>query len=70
MYFDGGLPLNYSGTQQPSNFIIYNTVGQVIMQGMIKATETNIDISSEANGIYVVHVISTNSVGTFKIVKQ
>lgn len=54
----------------PENYIVYNNLGQVIANGNITTDNTNIDISTLANGVYFIKVNGGNTTETLQFVKQ
>ena len=50
-----------------SNFQLINIGGSIILKGSLKAGDNNINVSSLADGVYVLHVVAGNSVKTYEV---
>ena len=61
--------LNLSAVENIDSVSIFNLAGQNLVNKTINANETAIDMSSFANGTYIVNVISDKNVKTIKVVK-
>jgi len=54
----------------PFKYELYNSVGQLVLNGELTANESTIDISKISNGFYVFKIINWNQMMTSKIVIQ
>jgi hypothetical protein len=54
----------------PYNYVIHSTTGQEIQIGKIAASETKIDLSAIATGIYYIRIYSDSKEKTFKLIKH
>ena len=53
------------------SYQLYNMLGQTVAGGTFTAGESKLDISSAANGIYMLQVTDTNGkTANFKLVKE
>ena len=58
-----------NGTASNAEIEIYDVLGKIVFKSVILNSETNIDLSSAAKGIYFYHVVNeTGTVGTGKLV--
>jgi len=62
--------LNLSYKQNITDVAVYNLLGQKVVESIINATSTKVDMSGLANGNYLVKVSSDNHTKTIKILKQ
>lgn len=62
--------LNLTFDKNFSNVSIYNSLGQEVISKSINNTESKIDMSKLAFGVYVVKVTSENEVKTLKVIKE
>ena len=51
---------------------VYNTLGQVVASGTVRESDNSIDMSSKANGVYVIKFngATNNTITTHRIVKE
>ncbi|MBI4931409.1 MAG: T9SS type A sorting domain-containing protein [Bacteroidetes bacterium] len=54
-------------TEQESELIILNTLGEIILSQKIQNGKTEIDLSNQPNGIYFLHLTSENGTTTKKL---
>ena len=57
-------------TNEDTQIIIYNTVGEVVLDSKYASGQTPIDISEQKSGIYYVKMFGLNKEANFKIIKQ
>ena len=62
--------LNFSATGSISSVVIYNLLGQEVLNAYPNAVQTSIDMADFKTGIYLVKVGIGNSVATYKVVKE
>lgn len=62
--------LNLSYNQNISDVVVYNLLGQKVMESTINAASTQVDMSGLTNGSYLVKVSSESHTKTIKILKQ
>ena len=62
--------LNLSYKQTISDVVVYNLLGQKVLESTINATSTQVDMSGLVNGSYLVKVSSESYTKTIKILKQ
>jgi hypothetical protein len=62
--------ITLSGGEKGSIVTIYNVLGEVILSQEISNDKTEIDVSSETNGIYFLRITSEYGSITKRIVKQ
>ena len=62
--------LTMSAASTIENVTIYNTIGQVVLQLFIGKTNTKIDVSTLASGIYLMQVTSNMESQTVKFIKK
>ncbi len=53
-----------------TTLFIYNSIGEIIMNEVLQAGDHQINLSAEANGVYMVKAINGHSVSTLKIIKD
>jgi hypothetical protein len=59
-----------SSNQNPSDLIIINSTGQILLQEKITTTEYVFDLNNYAVGYYIFKITSAKNTGVWKIVKQ
>ena len=57
-------------TKTASRYMVYNTIGQMLMNGSFAKEETIINISSLAKGLYILKVQNNESLGVMRFVKE
>lgn len=57
-------------TDKAATLTLYNITGQLIMQQTLTGTHTDIDLSEQPNGVYLVRLTAGNQVHTSKLVKD
>lgn len=62
--------LNISNGQELQSIVIYNILGQEVVNTTVNAAVTSLDMSSLANGVYTVKVVSEGKQKNFKIIKK
>jgi DNA-binding beta-propeller fold protein YncE len=63
------ITIDFSETQN-SNFTIFNTIGECLIQGELKGRKNEIDISSLPNGIYVIAITGKFGKMEQKLIKE
>ncbi|MHA3789568.1 M12 family metallo-peptidase [Flavobacterium hauense] len=56
--------------EEISQISVYNVAGQLLLSAKAGATETTVDLSPFANGIYFFKAVGNNSESNFRIIKQ
>ncbi|MBP9151853.1 MAG: T9SS type A sorting domain-containing protein [Flavobacteriales bacterium] len=56
-------------TSQTSSYRVYDLFGRIITQGQLNGT-SELDLTSQPNGIYLISVETENGISTSKLVKQ
>jgi len=64
------LTIIFSKISSPSQFKIFNMLGEMKYSSLISSQRTSIDISGLANGVYLVEVITENNILRQKFIKQ
>lgn len=59
-----------TANEEISQISVYNVAGQLLLTAKVGATETAIDISPFASGIYFFKAVGSNSESNFRIIKQ
>jgi len=68
---NGLLTISISGTvNNASRVIVYNTIGQVIADRQIDATEGKIDLSKQSSGIYFMRITIDGKSSEWKVLKE
>lgn len=62
--------LNLSYDKEITSVVVYNLLGQEVMQKSINATQYQIEMSNLNTGTYIVKVSADNQVKTIKVIKQ
>lgn len=62
--------LNFSSNELVSDVLIFNTLGQKVMETKVNSIEGQIDISDLAAGNYIVRGITQSGTQLFKVVKK
>lgn len=62
--------LNLSSVESIDQVVVYNLLGQQIINRKIDATSTQLDVSSLATGAYLMQVSVNGQTGTYKIIKR
>ncbi|PCI93812.1 MAG: hypothetical protein COB15_15720 [Flavobacteriales bacterium] len=68
--FINNFSLSYKSETNSATLSIYNLVGEKIMSQNITQEKTNIDLSNQPNGIYLITIIDGVNMVTKKIIKQ
>jgi len=61
--------LNVKANETINNVAIYNMLGQVVYSANVNATQSTIDMSSFANGTYIVKVNINGTEGSIKVIR-
>ncbi len=59
-----------SSNQNPSDLIIINSTGQILLQEKITTTDYVFDLNNYAVGYYIFKITSAKNTGVWKVVKQ
>jgi hypothetical protein len=59
-----------AGTRSIDNAVIYNILGQAVVDQNVGATSTRLDVANLSIGTYIMKVVVEGEVGIYKIVKQ
>jgi len=62
--------LNLSYAQNIAEVAVYNLLGQKVLENVINATSTQLDMSALASGSYLVKVTANNQTKTIKVIKE
>ncbi|MBA3986642.1 MAG: T9SS type A sorting domain-containing protein, partial [Flavobacteriales bacterium] len=62
--------LNISSKTNIENVVIYNMLGQKIMDQNIGATSTQLQVTDLATGAYLMKVVSEGQTGTYRLIKR
>lgn len=62
--------LNLSYKQNITTVLVYNLLGQKILENTINANQTQVNMSDLASGSYIVKVLSENQTKTIKVIKE
>jgi aminopeptidase-like protein len=62
--------LNVSGKEEIVKMIIFSADGRKAMEKVLSTGERNINVSSLAQGVYLIQVFTKNGVQTFKFIKK
>lgn len=62
--------LNVSFDKEISTIVVFNALGQQVMERQVNATEAVIDVSNLTSGNYFVKVTADNAFKTLKIIKE
>jgi hypothetical protein len=62
--------LNLSYSSEITSVTVFNMLGQRVIAQQLNATEVKVDMSSLADGAYVVNVTSGSTVKTIKVIKK
>jgi len=63
--------LNLTASTELQQMIIYNMVGQVVLDREIRALNVQTDVSNLTAGVYLMQVVSTNGqTGTYRLIKK
>ena len=62
--------LNLSYTENISDVVVFNLLGQKVIENTINATSTQLDMSGLASGSYLVKVMANNQTKTIKVIKE
>ena len=62
--------LNLSYGQNISEVVVYNLLGQKVLENTINADTAKIDMSGLSSGSYIVKITSGNQVKSIKVIKQ
>lgn len=62
--------LNLSYVQNISEVVVYNLLGQKVLENTINADTAKIDMSGLSSGSYIVKITSGNQVKSIKVIKQ
>lgn len=57
-------------TAENAVFVLYNVLGEKILQSNISATNNSLDISSLSSGMYIASITSNNKTTSYKIIKE
>jgi len=68
----GALSLEIIGYEASDNgrYTVVSTGGQIIVNQKIASAISSLDISSQANGIYILHIVLNGQERTWKIIKK
>ena len=55
---------------EQSTLTIYNVLGKVVLKKNIEKSDTSINVSSLASGLYVISLQSSHSTKSFKFIKS
>jgi hypothetical protein len=64
------LNLDFTGNLLPARFKLYNSQGQIVLQGKLNASQNLLDLQQLANGTYTLVVTQEKRKSNVKIVKQ
>ena len=62
--------LNLSYTQNISNVVVFNLLGQEVLSKVVNANQSQIDMSNLPTGAYLVKITTDNQVKTIKVFKE
>ena len=68
-YKDRNNILNLKANENINNVAIYNMLGQVVYNANVNATQSTVDMSSFANGTYIVKVNVNGTEGSIKVIR-
>jgi len=62
--------LNITAIENIKKIILYNSLGQILLEKQINATETKLNIEKLSNGIYILKTYGKNKTGIRQIIKE
>ena len=62
--------LNLNSIETIDNVVIYNILGQQVLNDDVAATSGTLDVSNLAVGAYIMKVSVNGEIGTYKIIKR
>ena len=62
--------LNISYSQDMTNVKVFSVIGQQLLNKVVNAASTQIDMSSYANGAYFIQVSTENAIKTVRVIKR
>lgn len=62
--------IKLSASKNIDKIEVYNLLGQVVKNEVINSNNTEVNISSLSNGVYIVRAFIEDAIGTYKFIKQ
>jgi len=62
--------INLNAQENIENVVIYNILGQKVVDQNINATSTQLDVDHLTSGTYIMNVLVNGKTGTYKVVKE
>lgn len=68
----GKVKVEIAGTIEPDacKFMLYSASGQLISSVRAQSSTSFLDLTSQPNGIYLLHILIGNEVSTYKLIKK